>query len=630
MSGTDYTQTTNYGLYKPIGNADNNAWGSHWNLNADTLDGLLYTVTGGASGPFLPMAGGSLAGPLLLQADPTGALGAATRQYVDGAITRAGGPFLALSGGTVTGPTTHSAALTASAAGTGLAVTNNATVGGTLGVTGAATLGTLTTTGGAGFGGASSTTGTNTFSVGTGVAANNVIRFTPATAGNRPSIAVLGPDTNEYLNIVLAGGGYVQMPRLYVAPGITTLSGGATLEQTPINFSGAFAGSFTDNRNLNLWNINGDTAAKAGSGTAAYGYSFFHSFGGGSMSGGRTALNVLLSQTAATQNTGVFYQATNIVCTATQPEQNGNTPSLHSGSIVFSLGAYSTLAPTALGYNGLAGYEQDIIAGAQPFSILGMSVVRLTGGYGTLYQAAEPSLDTGFRVASGVANTAAWIQGYTITSPTANFALDTAKGTAFKIFPGADYQSVKPAAAVGIDLSYVSFSTAAWHSQGAIIDGGGHAFLNALSVGNWDATVTAAGLSLATTKQIALSATVASGGSLYGLNGLFSFAGNGLGIITSVSGNVVTGVAILEYPTTASPPTNPVATTSLMFAGAGQVSGTGLTLNLTWSAANGLGFNGATPVVKPTVTGAKGSNAALASLMTALAAYGLVTDSTSA
>jgi hypothetical protein len=43
-----------------------------------------------------------------------------------------------------------------------------------------------------------------------------------------------------------------------------------------------------------------------------------------------------------------------------------------------------------------------------------------------------------------------------------------------------------------------------------------------------------------------------------------------------------------------------------------------------------VGFNGAAPAAKPTVTGAKGSNAALASLLTALAAYGLVTDSTSA
>lgn len=42
------------------------------------------------------------------------------------------------------------------------------------------------------------------------------------------------------------------------------------------------------------------------------------------------------------------------------------------------------------------------------------------------------------------------------------------------------------------------------------------------------------------------------------------------------------------------------------------------------------GFNNTAPIAKPTVTGAKGGNAALGSLLTALANYGLVIDSTSA
>ena len=45
---------------------------------------------------------------------------------------------------------------------------------------------------------------------------------------------------------------------------------------------------------------------------------------------------------------------------------------------------------------------------------------------------------------------------------------------------------------------------------------------------------------------------------------------------------------------------------------------------------NKLGFHGATAVSKQTVTGAKGGNAALASLITALATLGLVTDGTGA
>jgi hypothetical protein len=59
---------------------------------------------------------------------------------------------------------------------------------------------------------------------------------------------------------------------------------------------------------------------------------------------------------------------------------------------------------------------------------------------------------------------------------------------------------------------------------------------------------------------------------------------------------------------------------------AATLSGVGA-LSLT----SGIGaFGTAAVTTKPTVSGAKGSNAALASLMTALAAYGLVTDSTTA
>lgn len=43
-----------------------------------------------------------------------------------------------------------------------------------------------------------------------------------------------------------------------------------------------------------------------------------------------------------------------------------------------------------------------------------------------------------------------------------------------------------------------------------------------------------------------------------------------------------------------------------------------------------VGFNGTVPPAKPAVTGSRGANAALASLLTALAATGLITDSTSA
>lgn len=41
-----------------------------------------------------------------------------------------------------------------------------------------------------------------------------------------------------------------------------------------------------------------------------------------------------------------------------------------------------------------------------------------------------------------------------------------------------------------------------------------------------------------------------------------------------------------------------------------------------------IGFQGAAPIARPTVTGAKGGNAALADLLTTLATYGLIVDGT--
>jgi hypothetical protein len=46
-------------------------------------------------------------------------------------------------------------------------------------------------------------------------------------------------------------------------------------------------------------------------------------------------------------------------------------------------------------------------------------------------------------------------------------------------------------------------------------------------------------------------------------------------------------------------------------------------------AASQLGFHATTPIGKPTVSGSRGGNAALASLLTELANYGLITDSSS-
>lgn len=69
---------------------------------------------------------------------------------------------------------------------------------------------------------------------------------------------------------------------------------------------------------------------------------------------------------------------------------------------------------------------------------------------------------------------------------------------------------------------------------------------------------------------------------------------------------------------------------SLRFMKAGVQQNMALSLAGALTVRGPVGFNNTTPVAKPTVTGAKGSNAALASLLTALAATGILTDSSSA
>lgn len=72
-----------------------------------------------------------------------------------------------------------------------------------------------------------------------------------------------------------------------------------------------------------------------------------------------------------------------------------------------------------------------------------------------------------------------------------------------------------------------------------------------------------------------------------------------------------------------------VTATTLAASGNATIGGT---LTVTGDARfNGkIGFNNTAPITKPTVSGAKGSNAALASLLTSLVAYGLITDTTGA
>jgi hypothetical protein len=89
-------------LYLAEGPVDEDYQATHKSYVDDAIAAAIGG--GGGGGDFLPLAGGTLLGPLLLADDPTEELGAATRQYVDRQLGGSGGPFLPLTGGKLDGP----------------------------------------------------------------------------------------------------------------------------------------------------------------------------------------------------------------------------------------------------------------------------------------------------------------------------------------------------------------------------------------------------------------------------------------------------------------------------------------------------------------------------------------------
>lgn len=189
--------------------------------------------------------------------------------------------------------------------------------------------------------------------------------------------------------------------------------------------------------------------------------------------------------------------------------------------------------------------------------------------------------------------------------------------------------NVATTAAYGFDTSQVAFSGTSPEGSNFSFRGPGTTAATAIDgsggvkVGTGYISASASGLSIdAPLWVLSGTPTIGAGGTGYAINDVVV---DGLGntfVIATAPGGIVGSVTVkARAEGNTSNQSGTIATTARVGIGAG------LTLTETWVQHRALGFFGATPVAKPTVTGSKAANAALTSLLTALANLGILTDS---
>jgi hypothetical protein len=302
MSGS--TTTPNLGLKKPVYDSDEEQWGYDLNSNSDILDAVLATTT---AGTFVPLAGGTMTGPLVLNGNATAPLNPVTLQQLNAAagvtswnartgavsmtladVTGVGGAPLASPAftGTPSGPTAP--ALTATTQLATTAFVTNAVQGATVGVSsfnsrqGAVTLTTADVTGA---GGAPTVTpvftgnptaptpvaGNNTQSLATTAFVTNALAATSLVSSFNGRTGAI---TLATADVTGAGGAPQNSPALTGTPTVPTAAPGtATTQAASTAFVQAAAAPTATNTGRNYLHNGLMNVAQRGAGSfTSFGY----------------------------------------------------------------------------------------------------------------------------------------------------------------------------------------------------------------------------------------------------------------------------------------------------------------------------------------------------------------------
>lgn len=626
-SGTDYTLTPNLQLFKPIYDHDVEMWGTHLNANADVLDATLST---GAGGVFLPIAGGTMAGnillpdggnaisqiaadawylqlsggalggPLILAADPAtgpaGAMQAVTRQYVDNNTlsqtaadarylqqsaadarymqqSQTDARYLQLTGGTVSGLGTFQNALTV---GTNTASTSAAA----LAINGA-------------------------------VAQQRRIDFQTAGVGRWRLGAGPGAESgnnagsdlflNAYTDAGAAIGAAITVVRSTRQTQLISLQSGGTFAYTgqpasnsmvPLFLSGNFTGS-TDHAawcGLNNVNINSDTL-DVGASQQAIGFYWNQNFGGAGITGSRSGARFSLVMTGAAP-ANANYQG-GLFSVDVRNNSGGTDLWANAAGVVFGGGCYANVNNGATFYRGAVAAEFDygIAASGSAASINGIQVIRWS-----THKTSPPvwELDTAITIGSQTGAVGAKI-GFMVGQANGDWPMDATNGRLFGAGFTTGFSSTLPMqAAHGIDLYNVNLLGTQFRGRGFSVQGsGGSLQAGAVQVGGGVLSSSGATVSLDTAGSMCTAAAIASGGAnLIVGTPLVHDATGTLAVVSAVSAGAATAVTLTAntgFALNSALPANPV---TFRVSSSGPLNHPGAptapTLNLTWTASTGL------------------------------------------
>jgi len=435
----------------------------------------------------------------------------------------------------------------------------------------------------------------------------------------------------------------LQLVRMRIGGAVTNTFPGttATYDQCPLAYNINMAGS-TDHSSWlyeNYFGIPTDTV-DVGSNQQAIGFGFLHYFGGAGITGSRSGFRYQMSQTGACP-ANANYQ-TGLFATDLSYSSGGTDLWSNAAGVGFGGAMYVTLHSGATNYRGIAGQEIDygIESGATGAAITGLQVIRwATHAYQPAIWEADQCIVIGSQLGAAGAKVGLSFYG-------GGWPIDTVNGRLISAgFSSAQWATTRPQqAAHGIDFYNIDLTGTQFRSRGFSVLGSGQSLpAGTVQVGNAYLSSDSTSTKLDVVGYRCTGGTIVSGGAnLIAGAALVHDATGLLFAVSTVSGGVATAITQMGNTGYAiTPPANPVTMRVSTFASlshTGDPTATAVTLNLTWTQTTGLslnptgariGFNGTAPITKPTVAGACAGNTAIKNLLTALANYGLVVDTTS-